>query len=207
MRLWRALASIWPGGRRLVRDGAGDAFWLAGGFAMLVNAAIYLEWVAPDAFIPSVRVLAWICVGAYWVWAYQSDRARAEQGFIAGDDQHETTFRQAQKAYLQRDWSGAERLLRKLLANVADDLEARLLLVSVLRRAGRREEALRELRRVGRRPGSHRWQWELERERQLLEAVMPVDAIRCRTLPLQPVLPQMGESPPPGDVQASRRAA
>jgi hypothetical protein len=169
MGCWQWFTGLWPGLSRLWHQGAWDALAVAGLFGMLVNVGIYLEWVIPQEVAWPVRWLAWSVVIVFWVFAQRRETRLQQRGFSGGDEQHERLLREAQKAYLQRQWADAERLVRRLLAEVPEDREARLLLIGILRRTGRRREALSELRRLAGVPGSQKWRWEMDKERTLLE--------------------------------------
>ncbi len=203
MRLWQALVSLWPGGLWLVQYGAASGFWLASGFAVLLNGAIYCQWIAPDNAAGPVRIPLWIALGAYWVWAKHWERRRWEQAIVLADEGADDLLRKAQRAFLKRDWSEAERLLRCVLAMMADDIEARLLLASVLRRAGRQAEAWRQLRRAEQTVGSTRWQWEIHREYQLLRTLGRNNAVEPPVG--SSIAHRAGERSPAGN--AARQAA
>lgn len=173
MAYWQWFVMGWPGLPRLWREGAFDALAVAGLFAVLVNAAIYVEWVVPHRVVWQVRWLLWSVVVVYWVVAQRWQWRCQRRGFDGGDSAYEGRLRQAQQAYLQGRWVEAENHLRQMLAEVAEDREARLLLASLLRRTGRRREALRELGRLLATPGRDKWQWEIAQERSLLERAPP----------------------------------
>jgi len=71
--------------------------------------------------------------------------------------------------YLQADWFESERALRRLLEENPRDLDAGLMLATLLRRTGRPGEAERELDRIERFDGSEKWELEIRRERELLD--------------------------------------
>jgi hypothetical protein len=69
---------------------------------------------------------------------------------------------------LQGNWFQAERVLSARLRKDAGDLDARLLLATLLRRTGPLEEAQREVDLLERCEGAWKWGPEIHRERQLL---------------------------------------
>jgi len=81
----------------------------------------------------------------------------------------EDLFRRAQGEYLSGNWIGAEQLLAEILRIDRQDLDAQMLLASLLRRTGQLTEAADQLRRLEATEGSEKWQSEIERERKLLE--------------------------------------
>jgi thioredoxin-like negative regulator of GroEL len=78
-------------------------------------------------------------------------------------------FREAQTRYLENDWVAAEQLLLKLLKQDARDVEGRLMLATLWRHQGRREEALRQLDRLGRLEAADKWRDEIAAERRRLQ--------------------------------------
>jgi DNA-binding SARP family transcriptional activator len=84
------------------------------------------------------------------------------------DPQQGEWFREAQHEYLKGHCIAAETLLTRLLARHPADDEARLLLASVQRRTGARNQARQTLTEL--QPVAAKWQWEIDAElRQLTE--------------------------------------
>jgi thioredoxin-like negative regulator of GroEL len=75
-------------------------------------------------------------------------------------------FRKAQAAYLQGDYFEAERLLASNLAQERSDIESGLLLISVLRRSCRFDEAIEQINLLRKRDFSVRWESELTLEKE-----------------------------------------
>ncbi|MEQ8847668.1 tetratricopeptide repeat protein [Botrimarina sp.] len=94
-------------------------------------------------------------------------------------------LRLAQQSYLRGDWVAAEQSLRQAIRSDRDDFESRLWLVSVLRAAGRTDQAGRVLDRVATRDAARGWRREIEQERRRLQRLVN-----------QTTDPQ-SESPPP----------
>jgi hypothetical protein len=78
----------------------------------------------------------------------------------------EDLFNAAQNEYLKGNWYEAEVALNRLLDRNLLDVEARLMLASVLRRTGRRDEAAAQIARLGRTDGAERWHLEIARLKQ-----------------------------------------
>ncbi|MDO4573792.1 MAG: hypothetical protein Q4D98_01100 [Planctomycetia bacterium] len=72
----------------------------------------------------------------------------------------------AQTAYLRQDFYEAERMLWSRLEKVPEDVPSRLLLVSVLRREKREEDAQRQLAILEANPEIGPWLFEVHREKQ-----------------------------------------
>jgi cytochrome c-type biogenesis protein CcmH/NrfG len=70
--------------------------------------------------------------------------------------------------YLKGDYYQAEHILEDLLRRNLRDLDARLMLATVLRRTDRVSEAVRQLDAMARFEGAGKWQCEMQRERRLL---------------------------------------
>jgi cytochrome c-type biogenesis protein CcmH/NrfG len=66
------------------------------------------------------------------------------------------------------NWFEAEVTLNKLLTRNVVDVEARLMLATLLRHTGRFQEAGEQLGRLSRMDGAERWQMEITRQRTRL---------------------------------------
>jgi predicted Zn-dependent protease len=86
-----------------------------------------------------------------------------------GSAGREDLFRHAQREYLSGNWIKSEQRLSELLGANPDDVEANLLLASLLRRTGQLTEASGRLRKLETMEGADKWRSELTRERQLLD--------------------------------------
>jgi hypothetical protein len=145
---------------------------------MLLASFVYREWITGDALWIGYSALA-----ATWLLAlWQSLAVRRESIAEAAADessepapseerqcQLDQMFREAQQRYLESDWVATEKLLLKLLRHDARDIEARLMLATLWRHQGRREEALRQLERLERMEAAEKWRGEIAAERQQLE--------------------------------------
>jgi cytochrome c-type biogenesis protein CcmH/NrfG len=78
-------------------------------------------------------------------------------------------FIRAQAEYLKGHWVEAQSLLEQLLRDDPEDVESHLLLASVFRRSRRIELARKQLHRLGGFPGRAKWQFEIQRELDLLQ--------------------------------------
>jgi thioredoxin-like negative regulator of GroEL len=77
-------------------------------------------------------------------------------------------FPEAIDYYLQGNWFQAERVLSLRLRQNAGDLDARLMLATLLRRTGRNEEAEKQVDLLERCDEAWKWGPEIYRERRLL---------------------------------------
>lgn len=156
---------------------------MAVGFTALANtlllaSLVWREWLSGDALRIGYAALAVIWLTAWWLSRAQRREARAEsttdgstgpaeaEGRTSQADQ---MFREAQQRYLENDWIAAEQLLLKLLKQDARDVDARLMLATLWRHQGRREEALRQLDRLERLEAADKWRQEIAAERLRLQ--------------------------------------
>jgi thioredoxin-like negative regulator of GroEL len=77
-------------------------------------------------------------------------------------------FPEALEHYLRGDYYQAEQVLDGLLRQNMRDLDARLMLATLFRRAGRFEEATRQLDTLVRFEGAGKWELEIRGERRRL---------------------------------------
>jgi hypothetical protein len=145
---------------------------------MLLASFVWREWIGGDAL-----KIGYVALGVVWLlarWQSRAQRrdARTERTVSGALDRAETesrrsqldqTFREAQQRYLENDWIAAEQLLLKLLKQDARDVEARLMLSTLWRHQGRREEALRQLDRLERLEAADKWRDEIAAERERLQ--------------------------------------
>ncbi len=145
---------------------------------MLLASLVWREWLSGDALRIGYAALAVIWLTAWWLSRTQRREARAETTVDGLPDAAETNarrsqldemFREAQLRYLVNDWIAAEQELLKLLKQDARDVEARLMLATLWRHQGRREEALRQLDRLERLEAADKWREEIAAERLRLQ--------------------------------------
>jgi hypothetical protein len=167
MRKMQWPAYLWPGLPQLARSGSWAALALAIAAAALLNAVILGTWFWTDLLPPALRIICWIFLGAAWclssgycTWA---DRRQAAAGKAEAK-----VFEEAQEDYLKGNWFEAERKLNLLLRRVENDLEARLLMATLLRHTKRYDDATHQLNLLVRLDGAHRWAPEIHREGELL---------------------------------------
>jgi hypothetical protein len=160
---------LWPGLPRLCREGTWWSLAVAVGFGCLVNLALMATLLWSELFTPLVRNL--VCVAAAVIWgssvmlSYGWDRRRPSPSQTGPA---EDTFREALNHYLKGNWFESEQLVRGLLARNARDLDAGLMLATLLRHTGRFEEAERQLDRIERFDGCEKWELEVSAERESL---------------------------------------
>ncbi len=163
----RALLWFWPGGLSVWRKGDFHALALAILFGIFLNIAclgsfVWTEWISPLWLVSIWTGLGLAVVGA----GVQSTLWTTGRKSGLSIEERTRTLCQSQEFYLQGNYFEAEQLLRKNLLSSEDDSESLLLLVSVLRRTGRAEDALEWIDHAMRREVAARWQTEFLHEKQ-----------------------------------------
>jgi thioredoxin-like negative regulator of GroEL len=132
-----------------------------------VLLAITLGWT--ELVDQSSRIALWTVFGVAWVvgvgWSARTCRRR-----IAGcnPDPQRDGFPDAVQYYLKGDYYQAEVALQRLVKENTGDVDARLMLATLLRRAGRFDEAVGQLDLLTLVDGAEKWQLEITQERQRL---------------------------------------
>jgi hypothetical protein len=160
--LWPGLPQLWVGGQ-----------W--GGFGLAVAAAAALQtllltgWVWNELSRPQWTAWGAAALTLFWVIGLAAGRRWSQRNHDETPATDGDLFPTALTEYLQGNWFVAEENCRRLIQCRRSDVEARLLLVSLLRRTRRRDEARSELEVLAKFDGAARWQWEMAEERRRLE--------------------------------------
>ncbi len=161
----------WPGLARIRRDGDALGLLTALAFAVLLNLALTtaLIWTEVEPFSGPGRIFLWAAVGIYWSAAAGYDSIRVRYYNRPKRVQEtEDLYQKGLTFYLQRSWYDAEVVLKKLIRRNAKDVDARLLMVSLLRRTDRLDEATEMLDRLALTDGAKKWEFELDQQRRFL---------------------------------------
>jgi len=160
---------LWPGLPQLWLDGAWSGLALAIGSAALLNLLLLSTFVWVELLAPPVLLVGWLAVGAVWIGsaglAYLTGKRRGSDRQAAST---EDLFRHALGEYLRGNWYEAETVLGRLLRCEPRDIEARLMLASLLRHTRRLQEARQQLIRLERLEGCEKWSLEIGTERTLI---------------------------------------
>jgi len=162
----------WPGLPQLWTRGFWSGLGLAAVAAAGLNAAILASFAWSEWFAADVRNGLWIALGVLWVASAGFSARwirRQPMPEQAGQDRDavKDDFDVALEHYLKGNYFETERVLKRLLRGNARDLESRLMLATLLRHTGRRDEAVAQLDLLDRFEGSQKWELEIRRERDL----------------------------------------
>ncbi|MEO1992263.1 MAG: hypothetical protein ABGW78_10060 [Pirellulales bacterium] len=176
MGFFRSLTLIWPGLPWLWLRGSIGGLVIALAFAVLLDIAILTTWIWSDVVDLQISMGIWTTTFAVWILATTSAVSRFPARIPK--KQHarvEILFVEARNAYLAHNWLTAETKLRSLLALAPTDGEAQLMLITMLRRVNRIQEARHALEQLSRSDSGALWQKEINRERLLLEDASQMD--------------------------------
>ena len=158
---------FWPGLPMFWSHGSWPGLALALGAAVLCDVLLLATFGWSELASWNGRMTLWAAFGAAWIlaciWSVRQHRRQCEACVLDRDG-----FRQAIDHYLRGDYYQAEQILEGLLRLHARDLEARLMLATLLRRTGRADEALGQLDRLSRLEDAGKWELEIADERERL---------------------------------------
>ena len=167
---WWLACYVWPGLAPLWLRGSWAALAAAAVFALLLNITLAATCLWSELLAPPMRGGMWVAVSIAWLLGVVANcRWRGWRFDETTPHGGRDLFPDAVGEYLRGNWIEAENLVGRILHQRPEDMEARLLWVSVLRRTRRTEEALRRLRDLNRLESAKRWRWEIEAEMEHLE--------------------------------------
>lgn len=156
---------LWPGLPHLWIEGAWSGLVLAFGFTCLLNLLLLTSLHWTGWLDRGLQVAGWTAIGVVWsVSAVSARRWTTRRTQSAADDGARDLFPQALGEYLKGNWYEAEMVCQGLLRRGPGDVEARLLLATLLRRTRRFSEARGHLDRLGRLETASGWQHEIADE-------------------------------------------
>jgi len=160
---------VWPGLPHIWMRGSWPALGVAAVAAALLGAALVCSFGWTELISPAMRRVLWASLGAVWCVAailsavkLRHDAAEKPAGGC------ENPFGRAVDLYLKGDHYQVERILQDLLCEDVRDLDARMMLATLLRRTGRHDEARRQLDQLACFEGAEKWELEIQKERGLL---------------------------------------
>ncbi len=156
---------LWPGLPQLWSGGLWSGLALAVGSAVLLNALLLATFVWVELLNPSYLRYAWLGTGALWIGAAATSAWFGRQSVPRRATSVEAMFREALHEYLKGSWFETERILGRLLHVHPHDVEARLMLATLLRHTGRYQKALDHLARLERLRDASKWAAEIAAEK------------------------------------------
>ncbi len=198
---------LWPGLPYLWRQGLWSGLALALGFGVLLNGLLLASFVWVELLSPGMLRAAWFVTGGLWLaaavtsawygWGVAPRRANSA----------EAMFREALGEYLQGKWFEAERILGRLLDMQPRDIEARLMLATLLRHNARFGEAAEQLARLELLRDAQTWAREIEVEKQAIaEALAELRQTEAEQATEQAVAEIVAETSEPADACEPRAA-
>ena len=194
--MWPGLPGTWYRGRAFELCAALAAAWLA--VLLMLATFVWPHWfsVAVVRLLWSASLLGWL-IAAIW------EHIRFPSWFTTIPQQATSAFSLAQQEYLKGNWFASEAQLLTILHENSEDAEALLLLVSVLRRTGRLQPAMRRLQQLELLDAAIRWRHEMGTERRLLERALVDSGAGAPDAGLEP----LDEATRPDDALAEETAA
>ncbi len=178
----------WPGLARLWTKGHWTSLWIAIGFSLLINLALVSTFVWPLLLGENFPYFAWPLILVVWfssAWvAYRSLPELLTVGSAPDEletERSDTLFIRAQGEYLKGNWDAAERLLARQLTDNHRDIQSRLLLATLFRHTRKMDLAREQISELGKFDESVHWDFEIQREKQLIELIEqqdPEDVLR-----------------------------
>jgi len=160
---------LWPGLPQLWTWGDWYALGIAVAASIALNVALLTSFGWRELVAPPVRIALWTGLAIAWATAAAATelwnrRRDAPQNLVRSQD----CFAEAVQCYLKEDYYRAECLLKDLLGRDHRDVDARLMLATLMRRTGRFREAGDQLDLLARIDGAEKWDLEIRRERNVL---------------------------------------
>ena len=169
MRRMPWLLNVWPGLPQIGMHGNWSGLVLALGAAALLDVLLLVSFGWTELIGQNLRNTLWAIFVIAWIAAiFWSRKQCRRQAVVCGPESGEDSFGRALDYYLKGDGYQAEQILEGLLRRNVRDLDARLMLATLLRRAGRLDEATRHLDTLVRFEGAGKWELEIQEERDLL---------------------------------------
>jgi len=159
---------LWPGLPQLWRQGLWWGLALAVGFGVLLNLLVMASFVWVELLGSSTLKFAWLAMSVLWLGSAVASVWHSWGVVPRVTGSAEAMFRAALSEYLKGNWFEAERTLGRLLELRPRDVEARLLLATLLRHNVRLTEAVEQLDRLELLEDARRWAHEIEVERHVI---------------------------------------
>jgi hypothetical protein len=169
MRKMRRIAYCWPGLPQLWAYGSWSGLGLALTAAILLDVLLAASFGWTELLDAKLRIICWSVLGVFWAAAsIWSTKQVGRQARIETPEEEQDAFAEALDYYLKGDYYQTERILEDLLHKNLRDVDARLMLATLMRHTGRFDEAIGQLDVLGRFDGAEKWELEVRQERLLL---------------------------------------
>jgi hypothetical protein len=160
---------LWPGLPQIWSCGSWGGLTIAVGAAILLNFLLLVSFGWTELIGPDLRTTLWVGLGASWagaaVWSVTWSRKRAGD---RNPNLQQDRFGEALDHYLRGDYYQTERILEGLLRRNVRDVDARLMLATLLRHTHRFDDAAGQLDALELLEGAGKWELEIRQERELL---------------------------------------
>lgn len=169
MRRMRWTTYLWPGLPQLWLYGSWSGLALALGTAAVLDLLLVISFGWTELIGPGVRNALYAAFGVFWiaaaVWSARECRRREAAKKL---DLREDLFTEALDHYLKGDYYQAEHVLEGLLRRNLRDVDARLMLATLMRHTDRFDEATYQLDTLAHFEDAAKWELEMRQERKLL---------------------------------------
>ncbi len=160
---------LWPGLPQMWLHGNWSGLVIALGAAALLDVLLLISFGWTELIGESLRNILWPIFAVAWIAAIVWSRRQCRRQVVVESlERKEDPFHEALDHYLKGDNYQAEQILEGLLRRNVRDLDARLMLATLLRRDKRLDEATEHLDILGCFEGGEKWELEIQQERNLL---------------------------------------
>ncbi len=180
---------LWPGLPQLWRHGLWWGLALAVGFGVLLNTLLMASFVWVELLSAGTLRLAWIAIGILWLGSAAASAWHSWGVVPRVSGSAEAMFRAALCEYLKGNWFEAEQTLGRLLQMRPRDVEARLMLATLLRHNARYSEASEQLSQLELLQDAKRWALEIGVERQTIAENLETEPLRREHEPFEAAPP------------------
>jgi hypothetical protein len=143
--------------------------------AAVLNVLLLVSFGWSELISPGWRSALWAMLATAWAATAGWSAWLARRNAIAGGiDPAADAYADGLDHYLKGDYYQAERVSAALLRNNPHDLDARLMLATLLRRTGRLDAAAEQLDLLRHAEGGEKWALEIEDEQEKLNNVRAI---------------------------------
>jgi hypothetical protein len=168
MRRMRWITYLWPGLAQLWQHGSWSGLVLALAAAAGLDVLLLVTFGWSELISQNPRNMLWAAFAALWIIAAGWSAGQCRRRTVTAGHDGADEFVEAVDHYLKGDYYQAEHVLEALLRRNTRDLEARLMLATLLRRCGRLDDARGQLDTLARFEGAEKWEMEIRAQRKLL---------------------------------------